>query len=89
MADTQKILSCSRNHVYNLIAGGELERLYPRPKMPRITASSINAYLERVRTGAKLPEPSKPLERPVLDAIKAKAGGVRAWLGLGNKKSEG
>lgn len=44
-------LGLSRYQLYQLIEEGLLQRVYPRPKVARITAESVERYLELV-TGA-------------------------------------
>lgn len=69
-------LSLSRRTVYRLIDEGRLSRVYPRPHAPRVTAVSLQAYLER------LGQEKRPGPDTKQKAFRLKS--LRARLGLGS-----
>ncbi len=50
--EAAEALRVGTNHVYELLASGELEKIALGPRRTRVTLRSLEAYLSRMKEGA-------------------------------------
>ena len=50
--EAAEALRVGTNHVYELLASGELERIALGPRRTRVTLRSLEAYVSRMKDGA-------------------------------------
>ena len=50
--ETAKALRVVKNHVYELLASGELEKIALGPRRTRVTLRSLEVYVSRMTEGA-------------------------------------
>ncbi len=50
--ETAEVLRVGTNHVYELLASGELEKISLGPRRTRVTLRSLEAYVSRMTEGA-------------------------------------